>query len=266
MLPCVCSARRRTDTNSTVAFREAFEAKYDKSTRHFPYPVTDRTSDSLKPFFFAIDCWPDDSSSLDTSSNRLCRIPKALQLPYTAVTDAVAMEDMLQVLEPLSHMVHFVLIGKGSDVIRFQHRLESGSSGDDDGLNSSLATETALLDAMAMSLIKHGFPLVSILEGGMGGVLQFLMKCDGHAVGTENEETFLSGAEISGLGLHVLVDVDNDQIDRLFNRPSTVTRPSALAQSLTTPLVSVSTSATAAAVSELFSSSLSSTYNLFKRR
>eukprot|EP00602_Paraphysomonas_sp_CaronLab_P008091 CAMPEP_0185029328 /NCGR_PEP_ID=MMETSP1103-20130426/15560_1 /TAXON_ID=36769 /ORGANISM="Paraphysomonas bandaiensis, Strain Caron Lab Isolate" /LENGTH=837 /DNA_ID=CAMNT_0027564019 /DNA_START=268 /DNA_END=2782 /DNA_ORIENTATION=+ len=247
VLPCVCSTRRRDNISSRMLFQEAFRnaamsvlsgdgGTNDSSSPSLPSPSTDNLHVSEKPFFFAVDCWPEDDNAV---GRRPFRIPKAFTMPYTAVVDATAMSNMLSVLEPLSNMVHIVLIGKGHEFIR-QHenrklaQLSPKSKPKvlDEGLLSiATAEEDAQIGAMAMSLIKHGFSHVSILEGGYGSVLRYLRYCDGlggldtdgsectpsSSIDTPSKNPKRGDHENESLGLHVLVDVDQDEVDCLFS-------------------------------------------------
>ncbi|CAE7373046.1 Aste57867_12073 [Symbiodinium microadriaticum] len=259
VLPCVCSPRRRSDMSSSMAFQTTFVRNASvegRAERPFPCPLTDKLAVDESPFFFAIDCWPEDMTMTGANalSSRLFRIPKALQLPYTTVMDAMAMDEMLQVLEPLSQSVHFVLIGKGLDIIRFQHNLKC-----DGPLDVCQAGEDAQLAAMAMALMKRGFPHVSLLEGGAGELLRFLWRCEGRTVESSHNSDNCTGSE---LGLHALVDVDHDEIDRLFAY-LTGTQPPHEQSSTSTSLAN---KITTASVTDMLSSSMNTTYNLFRRR
>ena len=161
------------------------------------------------------------------------------------------MDEILEVLEPLSQAVHFVLIGKGADVIRFQHSASDGA------LEVCQGTEEAQLAAMAMALIKRGFPHVSILEGGGGAVLRYLWRCEGKSSGPSQTHDLLT----TELGLHTLVDVNYDEINRLFEYLAGTMSP----QSQSTTAIMAS-KLTTAAVTEMFSSSMNSTYNMFRKR
>jgi hypothetical protein len=230
-------------------------------------------------------------------------------MPYTAIVDPVAMADMLSVLEPLGHVVHIVLIGLGAEILRYQHsgagaiqtkqkgqvsRLLAGrrrdeeedsgraslSSGGEADYIAAADAEDSQLGAMAMALMKHGFPYVSVLEGGYSAVIKYLLSCDGRGIDDEGEGeeegdlgdgnavTPLSKREKGdlSLGLHVLVDVDHAAISVAFQRKPSV--PTAPTPPPSTPLSDVSsslapsTSRASLAVTDM----ISSTYGLFKRR
>jgi hypothetical protein len=269
VLPCVCSTRRRSNVTSESLFLQAFQshssipttaspedphsALFSTSASHSPHAASVPTE---RPFFFAVDCWPETGQDQGLGQEqgrggedeplcgvrRICRIPKAFHTSYGAIVDPVAMTEMLSVLEPLAHVVHIVLMGLGPEIIQQHHttRLLSRCSskgqgqqrqgGEDEELETLVELEEAQLGAMAMALMKHGFPHVSILEGGHSAVLRFLRNCDGCGSGSPSSSASAAavsqrgagagaGAGAGGvsLGMHVLVDVDQDAVAQLFS-------------------------------------------------
>lgn len=228
-----------------------------------------------RPFYFAVDCWPELSEQEATQDcvdcedrlsavRRICRIPKAFQMSYTAIVDAHAMTEMLDVLEPLAHVVHIVLIGMGPEIIQRHHRnlcsrAEKGRGREERDRDSSelsnlIELENAQIGAMAMALMKHGFPQVSILEGGYSSVLKYLRSCDGRSADSLSpSQTFrvkrTGGGEEGPLGMHVLVDVDHDAVNDLF-----------------LPTASATTAEPQSSKGSGVADLLSNTYSLFRRR
>jgi hypothetical protein len=284
VLPCVCSTRRRSNVTSESLFLEAFQSHSAPSAEgdHLhppPLPTPAPSSGAApkdtneRPFYFAVDCWPEILSEggpqepLEEDQlsgvRRICRIPKAFHMSYTAIVDPAAMTEMLSVLEPLAHVVHIVLVGLGPEIIQQHHsrpRLlsasrtkASSSAEDEEELETLVALEEAQMDAMAMALMKHGFPHVSILEGGYSSVLRLLRNCDGCRVGSGSQQPQRERrGETVSLGMHVLVDVDQEAVAQLF----TPAAPSPLAASVP------GAAAVAGGVTDL----LSNTYGLFRRR
>jgi hypothetical protein len=281
VLPCVCSTRRRSNITSESLFLDAFQAMasppeddelFPPHPHSFPNPLPDSVDANERPFYFAVDCWPElseqeaameleDGEDRLSAVRRICRIPKAFQMSYTAIVDAHAMSEMLSVLEPLAHVVHIVLIGMGSEIILRHHRLCSGRGrGREQQLSEPshlIELENAQIGAMAMALMKHGFPQVSILEGGYSSVLKYLRSCDGRSADSLSplSQTFKvkrAGGEEVVLGVHVLVDVDHEAVNDLF-LPTANVSPATAAE----PQVSKSSG-----VADL----LSNTYSMFRRR
>lgn len=210
----------------------------------YPAPYSGATTRDIneRPFYFAVDCWPEILSETGESATlapheegqlsgvrRICRIPKAFHMSYTAIVDPAAMTEMLSVLEPLAHVVHIVLVGLGPEIIQQHHFRKPAphlKASAEEELETLVDLEEAQMGAMAMALMKHGFPHVSILEGGYSSVLRLLRNCDGCRVGTGSQQLQRErGGEAVSLGMHVLVDVDQEAVGQLF-APSTVASPS----------------------------------------
>ncbi len=117
-----------------------------------------------------------------------------------------------------------------------------------------IQSEDSQIGAMAMALMKHGFPHVSILEGGYSSVLKYLRSCDGRGVSEAamaNSTLKSKKGDDTPLGMHVLVDVDHERINDLFQTKST-----GVGTENANPL------SRGAAVVDL----LSNTYGMFRRR
>lgn len=302
VLPCVCSTRRRSNVTSESLFLEAFrkhstppEGDALALPSFFPNPLTESSAPNERPFYFAVDCWPDlpsdqlqspgEDLDLDTLSSikRICRIPKAFQMSYTAITDPQAMVEMLNVLEPLAHVVHIVLIGIGAEIIQ-QHQYQQSSQQKSlklgllmrnkeettASVDDLVVQEEAQISAMAMALMKHGYPHVSILEGGYSSVLKYLWSCDGRGSSSTSMVSVAPSKksdEIS-LGMHVLVDVDNGAVQQLFQSKSSIEVPTTSTAMGSTPSASGAVrrpSGTAPSVVDLLSNTATA-ISMFRRR
>lgn len=211
VLPCVCSPRRvkcspspssssaisggvgQSDSSVLVssAVMESFLASARRSLDAVSSgwdlltlpglvpPPAAAISEDDQPFYFAIDCWPAaaaasaGSQEEEGSSDRLCVIPKAVQMPFIDVmTAASAVDDLMLMLQPLAGRVHVVLIGKGDDLIR------CSQGGDAATVHRDVHEQAAQLGALALTLAKRGVPHVSILDGGFGSVLRCFWNCE----------------------------------------------------------------------------------------
>ena len=188
----------------------------------FPPPsaIDDVGGEEEEPFYFAIDCWPEVSGQAGEqeeeeefcpSSDRLCKIPKALQMSHSDVMNEGFIDNIVSILQPLAGLVHVVLIGKGAELIRCNHSRDPAVT--TQSVQISIHEQSAQLGALALTLAKHGIPLVSILDGGYGSVLRCFWNSE-HAEEDEEEEE--EGDKKLMLSFDFLFDVDHDAIRTLF--------------------------------------------------
>jgi hypothetical protein len=234
VLPCICSNRRYdsgrsigNDPNrqslsgvplafqngSVGCLRTVLQGKSESGLPFLP-SLDDETRSS--PFFFAIDCWPElqDLEQRGGSSDRLCKIPKALQMSYSDVMNASALDTILSILQPLAGQVHIVLIGKGDDLIRCNYGGDPSATLE--SIRSRIHEESAQLGALALTLAKRGIPHVSILDGGYGSVLRCFWNCEN----CSEDDILCTSPHKSDvdmeLSFDMLFDVDMDSIKTLF--------------------------------------------------
>ena len=174
--------------------------------RTFPAPSS--CDDDMGLFYFAIDCWSETlyQGQFSDTCGRLCKIPKALQIPSSEIMNENVIDMLLSFLRPISGFAHIVLIGIGDEILFSSYA--NNPSITHEAFESIVHAENAHLGALSLSLAKQGIPYVSIMDGGYGSVVRCIWN-------SENVKKNERCGEMP-LNFDMLFDVDHDAIRDLF--------------------------------------------------